>query len=107
MANFTNHPKGVRLGGRASGTPNKVTKEFRQVVIALLEKNADNVAIWLEKVAEGHGDEKADPYKALDMIGKLAEYAFPKLARTESEVKHSGDVTITAVSRTIIDPNGH
>jgi hypothetical protein len=36
-------------------------------------------------VAEG--DElkeiRPDPYKALDMISKLAEYATPKLARTE------------------------
>ena len=36
-----------------------------------------NVAMWLGQVA---GE---DPAKALDLIAKLAEFAAPKLARTE------------------------
>lgn len=77
--------KKAKTGGRVAGTPNKATAEFRQTVTRLLEDNADNVATWLKTVAEG--DEKAeikpDPYKALDMLAKLAEYATPKLARQE------------------------
>lgn len=80
--------------------PNKVTQEFRETVRQLLERNTDNVAAWLERVANGEKIEvpieKADgstvtkvlridpdPGKALDLLVKLAEFAAPKLARTE------------------------
>jgi hypothetical protein len=78
--NLTNRGK-----GRPKGAVNRVTSEFRETVKCLLEDNADNVSKWLTLVAEG--DElkeiRQDPYKALDMLAKLAEYATPKLARTE------------------------
>jgi len=85
-------PKGVRLGGRAKGTPNKATVEFRQTVTSLLENNAHNVSKWLGQVAEGmpEHDTKPDPYKALDMLAKLAEYATPKLARQEHVGENGG-----------------
>lgn len=79
--------KGVKTGGRVAGTPNKATTEFRQTITALLQKNAANVELWLLQVAEGHGDTKPDPAKALDLMAKLAEYGAPKLNRTE----HTGD----------------
>ena len=75
--------KGRKTGGRVAGTPNKVTTEFRQTITALLEKNAANVDLWLQQVAEGHGDVKPDPGKALDLMAKLAEYGAPKLSRSE------------------------
>lgn len=76
----TNNPN-----GRPKGTPNKVTTEFRETVKRLLESNADNMGRWLTMVAEGDGTDngKPDPAKALDLLAKLAEYAAPKLARTE------------------------
>jgi hypothetical protein len=71
--------------GRPKGAVNKATKTFRETVSALLEGNAENVAKWLETVANGDGDQvKPDPKGALDMLAKLAEYATPKLARTEN-----------------------
>lgn len=74
--------------GRPKGMPNKVTTAFRETVTALLEDNAENVARWLKIVAEGDGDQvKPDPGKALDLMGKLAEYSTPKLSRQE----HVGD----------------
>jgi hypothetical protein len=77
--------KRTKTGGRTSGTPNKVTQEFRETVQKLLDDNRDNVGRWLTLVAEGDGTDsgKPDPGKALDMLAKLAEYAAPKLARTE------------------------
>jgi hypothetical protein len=69
--------------GRPKGVPNKVTTEFRDTVKKLLDENADNVALWLEQVATGsHGKDPA-PEKALDLLTKLAEYAAPKLSRSE------------------------
>lgn len=81
--------KGAKTGGRKAGTPNKATVEFRQTVQALLDDNRENVGRWLTLVAEGDGTEgsKPDPAKALDLLAKLAEYAAPKLNRTE----HTGE----------------
>jgi hypothetical protein len=81
-------PKGLpKTGGRAKGTPNKVTQEFRQTVCKLLETNAENVGRWLEQVANGYGRGKnrvpRDPGKALDLLAKLAEYGAAKLGRLE------------------------
>ncbi len=74
--------------GRPKGVPNKATTAFRETVQQLLERNSENVAIWLDQVATGNGNpDKADPAKALDMLAKLAEYVAPKLSRTE----HVGD----------------
>ena len=83
--------------GRAKGVPNKATTEFRVTVQKLLDDNRDNVAKWLRQVAEGNGDpDKADPGKALDLMAKLAEYAAPKLARTEHVGDGGGPVRIIA-----------
>lgn len=69
--------------GRPKGIPNKVTTEFRETVRKLLEDNSENVGIWLAQVATGHGEVKPAPEKALDLLAKLAEFAAPKLNRTE------------------------
>jgi hypothetical protein len=84
--------KGVKTGGRVAGTPNKATVEFRQTITALLAKNAANVDLWLQQVAEGHGDNKPDPAKALDLLAKLAEFGAPKLNRTEVTGEGGGPV---------------
>lgn len=81
--------------GRAKGVPNKATTEFRETVKQLLEDNRENVAIWLKAVADGGGDpDKADPGKALDLMAKLAEFAAPKLARTEHVGEGGGAVIL-------------
>ena len=82
-----------RGGGRPVGVPNKVTTEFRDTVRALLESNAQNVGIWLGQVASGHGDVKPAPEKALDLLARLAEFAAPKLARTEVTGVDGGPMT--------------
>lgn len=79
--------KRPKTGGRVKGTPNKVNREFRETVRKLLDDNADNVGRWLQQVAEGEGETKPDPAKALDLLAKLAEFAAPKLGRVE----HVGD----------------
>lgn len=72
--------------GRPKG-PTRATREFRDTVTKVLEQNAENVGKWLTDVAEGFGEcPKPDPAKALDLMAKLAEYASPKLARTESHL---------------------
>lgn len=82
--------KGVKTGGRQKGSPNKLTIEFRETVRQLLEDNAENIALWLGQVA------KEDPNAALDKIVRLAEYAAPKLARTEVTGRDGGPVVVSA-----------
>jgi len=90
-----------------AGTPNKATKEFRETITKLLDDNAENVGIWLQQVAQGHGEAKADPGKALDLVAKLAEYAAPKLNRTEHTGKDGGPMeTITRIELVDMDGNG-
>lgn len=76
----------ARTGGRPPGGQNKVTIEFRETIRKLLEDNAENISLWLKEVAAG------DPGKALQHIASLAEYAAPKLARTEVTGKDGGPV---------------
>jgi hypothetical protein len=72
-------PKGKAMNpnGRPKGKPNGATVEFRQAVTNLLTYAAPEMIGWLKQVAE------TSPDKALDHVSKLAEYANPKLARTE------------------------
>lgn len=92
--------------GRPPGSVNKATKTFRETVSALLEGNAENVQKWLETVAYGDGDQvKPDPKGALTLLAQLAEYATPKLARTE----HIGDAenplnVMTKVEFAVVNP---
>lgn len=76
------NPKGKPPG------PNKKTAEFQETVRKLLEDNSENVGRWLALVAEGDGETvKPDPGKALDLLAKLAEFAAPKLSRSEVKAK--------------------
>lgn len=77
-----------KTGGRAKGVTNKVTQEFRETVRKLLEENSENVGIWLAQVAQN------DPDKALDKLVKLAEFAAPKLNRTEVSGPDGGAIAI-------------
>lgn len=97
--------KGLKTGGRVKGTPNKVTQEFRETVRALLEGNSENIGLWLSQVANGHGDTRPAPDKALDLLAKLAEFAAPKLSRTEMTGEGGGPV-MQRVEMVIVDPKG-
>lgn len=82
--------------GKKKGASNKVTREFRETIRLLLESNAENVGAWLNEVAT------EDPGRALDLLAKLAEYASPKLGRTEHTGKDGSDLP-TVVLMTALD----
>lgn len=93
--------------GRPPGSVNKATKTFRETVSRLLEDNAENVSKWLYEVAEGNPEKelKADPKGALTLLAQMAEYATPKLNRTEITGDGGGPVEISAIQIKLVKPN--
>ncbi len=77
------HP-GVRWGGRAKGTPNKVTKDAKAAFQAVYEGNLEHLERWLHQTAE------TDPAKAADLLLRMARHFLPVLASTQ----HSGEINI-------------
>lgn len=90
-------PKGQpKLGGRAKGTPNKVTTEARAAIAQFVDGNAHRLAEWLDAVASGSHNGKPDPAKAFELFQSVVEYHIPKLARTEHTGRDGGPVQIVA-----------
>jgi hypothetical protein len=94
--------------GRPPGALNKATKTFRETVSRLLEDNAENVSKWLTEVAEGNPEKelKADPKGALTLLAQMAEYATPKLNRTEVTGQDGGPVEVTGITIKLKKPDG-
>lgn len=83
-------PKGVRLGGRQKGTPNKVTAKAREAIQLLIDEQAGNLTDWFEEVARTDGK-----LAAIRCFADLAEFAIPKLARTEVTGKDGGPIVVS------------
>ncbi len=61
-----------KVGGRKAGTPNRTTKEARELFNVIMSGQVSNIELALNKVyAE-------NPSKYLDAISKLLQYFIPK-----------------------------
>jgi len=83
-----------KAGGRAAGTPNKVTAQAREAIALFVDDNAPRLALWLDAVANGDPahDVKPNPAKAFELFQSVIEYHVPKLARTEHTGADDGPI---------------
>ena len=84
---------GVKTGGRQKGTPNRTTKEAKQVLQNIVNKELENITTLLDKL---------EPKERIDSSIKLLPYIVPKqqeiaIENRESEFKN---ITITIVPPT-------
>lgn len=70
MARQKNDGRG-RLGGRAAGTPNKVSGTLKEWLTSLIDKNRDQIEKDLQDL---------EPKERLQMMEKLMQYVIPKQA---------------------------
>jgi hypothetical protein len=77
--------KRLKTGGRAKGTPNKVTTEIREFYKELIENNLEQIESDLIELT---------PKERIEVLIKLSEYVIPKLNKVESNV----DTIITGIN---------
>lgn len=88
--------------GRPKGLQNKVTLDFKQAVVKMLEFAAPQMVEWLGQIA------KDDPARALAVVDKIADYAFPRQNRTEHVGDGGGPVqTVTEININLIRAKPH
>ena len=66
MANTTGH----KYGGRAKGTPNRLTKELRTVLKDIVYRELESIELRLDEL---------EPKERIELTIKLMPYVFPKL----------------------------
>ncbi|HOY32613.1 MAG TPA: DUF5681 domain-containing protein [Bacteroidales bacterium] len=69
--------------GKPKGAENKIKKDIKQAYQMLIEKNLDNLTLWLDSIA------KKEPEKAFKLIIELSEYILPKQARIEADIREA------------------
>jgi len=62
--------KGIKTGGRQKGTPNKLTKELREVLKNVVYKQLESLDETLNEL---------EPKERLEITIKLMAYALPKV----------------------------
>lgn len=65
-------PKGVRLGGRQKGTPNKTTADVRELFAELARLNVPKLQAWIDEIAE------TDKVRAAELLLRAVEYHIAK-----------------------------
>lgn len=102
--------------GRPLGSANRATVEAREAIARFVDGHAERLNDWLEAIAAGEkktqkvlvdGQEfiketdewmrRPDPQAAFNAFMSVVEYHIPKLARTELNANHSGDLVVQIV----------
>lgn len=91
MARQKNDGKG-RLGGRAKGTPNKVTTNIKDWIVQVIDNNKQQMERDLKALS---------PKDRLAMLEKLMQYVVPK-QKTEMEINKYKKITIKRMRLNLI-----
>lgn len=67
--------------GRGAGTPNKATKEKREIISAILDERIDKLGQMIDDVLPNN------PVAAFKMMNDLMEFVMPKM----KAVEHTGE----------------
>jgi hypothetical protein len=67
--------KGIKTGGRQSGTPNKITSELREKLKSIIDMELDKLPDYINGL---------DNIQKLDLLVKLIPYVLPKVTPIES-----------------------
>ena len=70
----------LKTGGRAKGTPNKVTADLREWISDLLNNNKSVFETDLEKL---------EPQQRVAIFEKLLSYAIPKMQSVETKIDYN------------------
>lgn len=70
--------RGIKTGGRAQGTPNKLTTEMREVLKTILENEINILPQLLEKMK---------PDKRAEVLSRLLPFVMPKNYNFDIEKK--------------------
>lgn len=62
--------QGIKTGGRKAGTPNRVTRELRETLKAVIGKELEQITATLEQLPAR---------ERLDLVIKLLPYCMPKV----------------------------
>jgi hypothetical protein len=85
-------PKRKKVAGRVAGTPNKVTKELKDMIQGALEQAGGQAYLYQQALE--------NPTAFMALIGKI----LPKDVKAEITGKDGGPLKYDQVTRTIIDP---
>jgi Na+-transporting NADH:ubiquinone oxidoreductase subunit NqrD len=82
----------AKSGGRKQGTPNKTTKEARELFVQIMNDEIPNIKEALQQI-------KAEsPVKYVDALAKLFQYTIPKQLDVTSDGERITDVKVTYVN---------
>jgi hypothetical protein len=72
---------GLKTGGRIQGTPNKVTKDLRDLLKSVISNELETIRDRLDKL---------EPRERLEVTLKLMSYVMPKVQTLESSYDSLG-----------------
>jgi len=74
--------KGIKTGGRSSGTPNKITQEVRELFSELIRGNMSQMQKDLSAL---------EPYQRINALVKLSQFIIPKPTETNLTIESPED----------------
>jgi hypothetical protein len=83
-----------KTGGREKGTPNKTTKELKQVLHSVIEQQLETIEEDLQKL---------DPKDRLNILLRLVEYVLPKQREQKIDFNSLTDTEIDELINRITD----